>query len=60
MVHVPVLLEETVSRLVTAPGGWFVDGTVGAGGHSVALLAAAGLDARFGFTIIIGLLTNML
>ena len=46
MVHVPVLLEETVSRLVTAPGGWFVDGTVGAGGHSVALLAAAGLDAR--------------
>lgn len=46
MVHVPVLLEETVSRMVTAPGGWFVDGTVGAGGHSVALLAAAGLDAR--------------
>ena len=46
MVHVPVLLEETVSRLVTEPGGWYVDGTAGAGGHAAALLAAAGLDAR--------------
>ncbi|MDR0994509.1 MAG: 16S rRNA (cytosine(1402)-N(4))-methyltransferase RsmH [Verrucomicrobiota bacterium] len=46
MLHIPVLLEETVSRLVTAPGGWYVDGTAGAGGHSAALLAAAGLDAR--------------
>ncbi len=46
MLHVPVLLEETISRLVTAPGGWYVDGTVGAGGHAAALLAAAGLDAR--------------
>ena len=46
MVHVPVLLEETVSRLVTEPGGWYVDGTAGAGGHASALLAAAGLDAH--------------
>lgn len=46
MVHVPVLLEETVARLVTEPGGWYVDGTAGAGGHASALLAAAGLDAR--------------
>ncbi len=46
MDHLPVLLEETVARLVTAPGGWYVDGTVGAGGHAAALLAAAGLDAH--------------
>lgn len=46
MVHVPVLLEETVARLVTEPGGWHVDGTAGAGGHASALLAAAGLDAH--------------
>ena len=46
MDHMPVLLEETVTRLVTAPGGWYVDGTAGAGGHAAAVLAAAGLDAR--------------
>lgn len=45
--HIPVMLEETVSRLVgEADGGWYVDGTAGAGGHSVAILAAAGLDAH--------------
>lgn len=46
MDHMPVLLEETVTRLVTVPGGWYVDGTAGAGGHAAAVLAAAGLDAR--------------
>ncbi len=46
MLHMPVLLEETVARLVTEPGGWYVDGTAGAGGHASAVLAAAGLDAH--------------
>ena len=34
MLHVPVLLAETVARLVTAPGGWYVDATAGARGLS--------------------------
>ena len=46
MVHLPVLLQETVTRLVTEPGGWYVDGSVGLGGHAAAVLAAAGLDAH--------------
>ena len=45
--HIPVLLQETVSRLVKAGrGGWYVDGTAGAGGHSEAILEAAGPDGR--------------
>lgn len=38
--HVPVLLRETVAGLVTEPGGVFVDGTLGGGGHTAALLEA--------------------
>ena len=34
------MLAETLSALNPAAGGWFVDGTVGLGGHSEALLAA--------------------
>lgn len=44
--HVPVLLRETVGLLVTRQGGAWLDGTVGAGGHSAAILEAAGPEAR--------------
>jgi 16S rRNA (cytosine1402-N4)-methyltransferase len=38
--HLPVLLAETVSLLEPAPGRIFVDGTLGGGGHTEALLQA--------------------
>lgn len=48
--HIPVLLRETVERLVpaggAASGAWYIDGTAGAGGHSAAILDAAGPGAR--------------
>src|SRR5687768_760024 len=43
--HRPVLLNETVDLLEAKRGGFFVDGTLGLGGHSEAILDAS-LDAR--------------
>ena len=43
--HRPVLPRETIEFLAAARGGLFVDGTVGLGGHSEAILEAAS-DAR--------------
>ncbi len=37
--HQAVLLGEAVEALVTTPGGFYVDGTFGRGGHSAAILA---------------------
>ena len=36
--HLPVLLEETISRLYTNPDGIYLDGTVGFGGHAEAII----------------------
>mmetsp|Transcript_26847 Transcript_26847/g.88090 ORF Transcript_26847/g.88090 Transcript_26847/m.88090 type:complete len:493 (+) Transcript_26847:16-1494(+) len=45
--HLPALCAETVERLVSPdPGGVFVDGTFGRGGHSKAMLAAMGRSGR--------------
>ena len=43
--HAPVLLAETLDLLVTERSGLYVDGTLGGGGHSAALLDALGPDA---------------
>ena len=39
--HLPVMLEETLQALAVGPGGRYIDGTVGAGGHSKAILELA-------------------
>ena len=39
--HVPVLLEEVLAGLNLRAGGVYIDGTVGAGGHSAAILERA-------------------
>ena len=40
--HVPVMVEEVVTGLVTDPSGVYVDATAGGGGHAEALLRALG------------------
>lgn len=44
--HLPVLVPETVEWLAVRRGGTYVDGTVGEGGHSNAILEASGPEGR--------------
>jgi len=44
--HAPVLLDEAVAWLAPQPGGRYCDATVGAGGHTLALLERSSPDGR--------------
>ena len=44
--HDPVLLTDVLSLLAPKPGEWIADCTLGLGGHSRAMLEAAGPDAH--------------
>ncbi len=44
--HVPVLLHEVLDALDPQPGGRYLDGTLGLGGHAEAVLRRAGEGAR--------------
>lgn len=40
------MVAEVMAALRPKPGGWYVDGTVGGGGHAMAVLAASAPDGR--------------
>jgi 16S rRNA (cytosine1402-N4)-methyltransferase len=44
--HVPVMLEEVLKFLRPAPGGRYIDGTLGGGGHTEAILERSSPDGK--------------
>jgi len=45
-IHRSVLLEETIGFINPKPGGIYVDGTLGLGGHSASILERSGPDGK--------------
>jgi 16S rRNA (cytosine1402-N4)-methyltransferase len=46
MVHQPVLYQEVIHALQPRSGGFYVDGTLGAGGHAAGILEASSPDGK--------------
>ncbi len=44
--HIPVMMEEVLRYLQPRPGGYYIDGTVGGGGHTAALLERSAPNGR--------------
>ena len=44
--HIPVMLEQCMALMAPQPGGTYADGTLGAGGHSEAILKACSPDGK--------------